>query len=60
MNNDLLDDDMDWDIEKDDDDHLNFSKKETEVVMIKTFNSEDQAHLFAVVEPTTWASMPSF
>ena len=48
MNNDLLDDDMDWDIEKDDDDHLNFSKKETEVVMIKTFNSEDQAHLFAV------------
>ena len=48
MNNDLLDDDVNWNLDKDDDDHLNFPEKETEVVMIKTFNSEDQANLFAV------------
>jgi hypothetical protein len=48
MKRDLLDDDWDWDENdfiEDEDDYD--SDEEPEVIMVKTFNSENQAHIYA-------------
>ena len=47
MAKDLLDDDFDWDNINDDLDELETSEPRQSVVMIRTFNTEEQAHLTA-------------
>jgi hypothetical protein len=47
MDKNLLDDNLEWENEGDENDHLYYSNHEAEVVMIRTFNVEEQAYLCA-------------
>jgi hypothetical protein len=47
MDKNLLDDNLDWENEGDESDHLYYTNHEAEVVMIRTFNVEEQAYLYA-------------
>jgi hypothetical protein len=47
MDKDLLDDNLEWENEGDENDHLYYTNDESEVVMIRTFNTEEQAYLYA-------------
>jgi hypothetical protein len=47
MNNNLLDDNLDWENEEGENTSLFYTSDESEVVMIRTFNVEEQAYLCA-------------
>jgi hypothetical protein len=47
MDKNLLDDNLEWENEGDENDHLYYTNHEAEVVMIRTFNVEEQAYLYA-------------
>jgi hypothetical protein len=47
MDKNLLDDNLEWENEGDENDYLYYSNHEAEVVMIRTFNVEEQAYLCA-------------
>jgi hypothetical protein len=47
MDKNLLDDNLEWENEGDENNHLYYTNQEAEVVMIRTFNVEEQAYLCA-------------
>jgi hypothetical protein len=47
MDKNILDDNMDWENEGQDEDALFYTNDNAEVVMIRTFNTEEQAYLYA-------------
>lgn len=47
MDKNLLDDNLEWENEGDENDPLYYTNNDAEVVMIRTFNVEEQAYLYA-------------